>query len=166
MFTLFDNFTGVFFSMITACIECLIIGWFYGVESFSDDLEFMIGKRPGVFFKICWTIITPAIMIILFLTSAATYTVPTYDNYVFPPYATGIGFILAIIPILPIFGGMAMVLYKENGTLYQRLLKSLKPTKDWGPSKRHHKAMYDEHLSQRKEKPMWLVSVVTGLRRT
>uniref|UniRef100_A0A6Q2YWX0 Transporter n=1 Tax=Esox lucius TaxID=8010 RepID=A0A6Q2YWX0_ESOLU len=35
-------------------IEAIGIAWFYGVDRFSDDIEEMIGQRPGLYWRLCW----------------------------------------------------------------------------------------------------------------
>lgn len=40
-------------------VEAAGVFWFYGVENFSNDVEQMIGQRPGLFWRICWRYISP-----------------------------------------------------------------------------------------------------------
>ncbi len=37
---------------------------FPGFNRFSEDVAMMIGKKPNIYFRICWMGVTPAIMIV------------------------------------------------------------------------------------------------------
>lgn len=38
--------------------------FFVGVERFSDDIKSMLGFRPGIFWRICWKFLSPAILLV------------------------------------------------------------------------------------------------------
>lgn len=37
-----------------------------GLEKFCDDVEQMIGHRPGLYWRICWKFISPMFIIVSF----------------------------------------------------------------------------------------------------
>ncbi|GFO30481.1 sodium- and chloride-dependent glycine transporter 1-like [Plakobranchus ocellatus] len=160
VFTLLDWFVSAFCVMITSLIECLVIGWIYGVDRFSDDIQLMIGKRPGLFMKSCWTVVTPGLMLCVFIFTCAKYTLPVYDGYVFPTWANAIGFFISVIPIIPIPVGMVIALKQQQGSCLQRLRASLRPASDWGPALRKYSALYSERRQEYSTKPHWFVSLV------
>lgn len=45
-------------------VEAAGVFWFYGVENFSDDVEAMLGERPGLFWRICWQYISPVFLLV------------------------------------------------------------------------------------------------------
>lgn len=45
-------------------IEAAGVFWFYGVGRFSDDIEKMLGFRPGIFWRVCWTYISPLFLLV------------------------------------------------------------------------------------------------------
>ena len=45
-----------------------------GVNRFCDDLETMLGHRPGIFWRVCWSVISPMFLIVSLLTSDVGYT--------------------------------------------------------------------------------------------
>lgn len=146
VFQLLDWFVAAFCVVLTSLIECIIIGWIYGVERFSDDVELMLGSRPGIFMKLCWCFITPFLMLLAFLFTITTYTLPVYDGYVYPAEANVIGFLISIIPILPIPVCMVLELKKHQGSFMQRLRRSLQPDSTWGPSLKEYKPIYASRL--------------------
>lgn len=46
-------------------VEAAGVFWFYGVDRFSSDVEMMLGKRPGLFWRICWTYISPVFLLVI-----------------------------------------------------------------------------------------------------
>ncbi|TNN24528.1 Sodium-dependent serotonin transporter [Liparis tanakae] len=54
---------GVGCPIIAVCfIEVIAVSWFYGIKQFSRDVEAMLGRAPGLFWKVCWVAISPAFL--------------------------------------------------------------------------------------------------------
>ncbi|XP_020797846.1 sodium-dependent serotonin transporter isoform X1 [Drosophila serrata] len=47
-------------------VEAAGVFWFYGVDRFSSDVEQMLGSKPGLFWRICWTYISPVFLLVSF----------------------------------------------------------------------------------------------------
>lgn len=45
-------------------VESAGVCWIYGTENFARDIEQMIGKRPGLFWRICWKYISPVFLLV------------------------------------------------------------------------------------------------------
>jgi len=45
-------------------VEAAGVFWFYGVDRFSSDVEQMLGSKPGLFWRICWTYISPVFLLV------------------------------------------------------------------------------------------------------
>nr|XP_046197907.1 sodium-dependent neutral amino acid transporter B(0)AT1-like [Oncorhynchus gorbuscha] len=41
--------------------------YLYGIDRFNDDIEFMIGHKPNLFWQITWRFVSPAIMLVIFV---------------------------------------------------------------------------------------------------
>ena len=91
-----DYYGGTFIALVIGLLQVPTIMWIYGLNNFLNDIEFMLGTRPGIYWRICWSIVTPLFMIIVFLYTIATYVQPTYDGLVFPNYALSEYIILGI----------------------------------------------------------------------
>ncbi|KAH9505760.1 Sodium-dependent proline transporter [Bulinus truncatus] len=166
VFTLLDWFVAAFCVMTTSLIECIVIAWVYGVDRFCEDIEMMIGRKPGIIMRTCWTFLTPLVMLMAFIFTCATYTLPVYDDYVFPLHANIIGFFISFLPLLPIPITMAYVIYHEKGRLSQRICSSFKPAEDWGPAPKHLRSEYQIKLEKRQNQPYWLTVVFKKLKDT
>ena len=51
---MFDTFAGSMGLIIIAFFECIVICYVYGHKKFSDDLERMLGERPGIYWQATW----------------------------------------------------------------------------------------------------------------
>lgn len=53
-------------SIILICfLELLCICWFYGIDHFVRDIEFMLNEKLHLWWQICWKYITPIILMVL-----------------------------------------------------------------------------------------------------
>uniref|UniRef100_A0A3Q2X8Q6 Transporter n=1 Tax=Hippocampus comes TaxID=109280 RepID=A0A3Q2X8Q6_HIPCM len=96
VFTLLDHFAAGTSILFGVLIEAIGIAWFYGVDRFSDDIEEMIGQRPGRYWRLCWKFVSPCFLLFMVVVSFATFNPPNYGTYMFPPWANGLGWCLAI----------------------------------------------------------------------
>lgn len=60
----FDNYSASISLIVAAMFESLAVGWFYGAEQFSRDIESMLGFRPHYYFVVCWKFICPIILLV------------------------------------------------------------------------------------------------------
>ncbi|XP_069032841.1 sodium-dependent neutral amino acid transporter B(0)AT1-like [Embiotoca jacksoni] len=117
---LFDSFAGSIPLLVIGFCEMIAVIYIYGIDRFNEDIEFMIGHKPNIFWQVTWRVISPLIMIVILIfyfvtqvTKTLTYLVWDEEAESFPilearPYPTWIYiiiFILAGIPSLaiPIF---------------------------------------------------------------
>lgn len=45
-------------------VEAAGVFWFYGVDNFSADIEQMLGKKPSLYWRICWRYISPTFLFV------------------------------------------------------------------------------------------------------
>ncbi|TSK34715.1 Sodium-dependent neutral amino acid transporter B(0)AT1 [Bagarius yarrelli] len=64
---LFDNFAGSIPLLIVAFCEMVGVVYVYGIDRFNEDLVFMIGHKPNIFWQASWRFISPLIMLVIFL---------------------------------------------------------------------------------------------------
>lgn len=84
MLNLVDHFGGTFLIFVLAIGELTGVMWIYGLESFCNDIQFMIGRRPSWYWRVCWLIITPIFMIVVFIYSMATLQPLLYAGKEYP----------------------------------------------------------------------------------
>ncbi|XP_052258716.1 sodium- and chloride-dependent transporter XTRP3-like [Dreissena polymorpha] len=116
---LFDQFSASFPLLLIAMMECVTIGWIYGVNKFGDDIEFMIGSQPNIYWKIIWKFVAPIMVAGLLVATLISYFIEplkyeAYDALTatmiprdYPWYGVVIAFILVLssvgcIPVIAI----------------------------------------------------------------
>lgn len=60
-----------------------------GTDRLCRDCEFMIGRNPGIYWRTCWTILTPLVMAVILLYTLISYKALTYKNEYYPSPAYG-----------------------------------------------------------------------------
>ncbi|KAE8282199.1 Sodium-dependent neutral amino acid transporter B(0)AT1 [Larimichthys crocea] len=115
--TLFDNFAGSVPLLTIGLFEMIAVVYIYGIDRFNKDLEFMVGKKPCIFWQISWMFISPVIVLVIlifYLVTQAqkelTYLVwdpnsesfPTMASVPYPSWINAVIFLLAGIPSLAV----------------------------------------------------------------
>ena len=60
-----DFYSASGMSLLWVCFfQTIAIGWFFGAERFCDCVEQMTGRRPGMFWFLCWKYFAPAVMLV------------------------------------------------------------------------------------------------------
>ncbi|CAG0893148.1 unnamed protein product [Cyprideis torosa] len=113
--TLVDRYGANFSVFILACIECIGIAWIYGIRRFCDDVEFMTGNQPGLYWKICWGFIIPFVLGYVFLDTLVNWEAPTVGGYTFKPGAEAMGISIAIFAFLVVIMYGAKAVWKNRG---------------------------------------------------
>ncbi|XP_054630716.1 sodium- and chloride-dependent GABA transporter ine isoform X3 [Dunckerocampus dactyliophorus] len=73
VFQLMDHYTAVVSLMFLAFFEVIAVCWFFGVPRICCIIERMLGKSVNFYFRICWFLLCP--LLVLRLTTAMTTTV-------------------------------------------------------------------------------------------
>lgn len=121
MINLIDYFAGTFIIIFLASFEIIAIAWVYGkylffiylyvliivielidnnfilgIDNFLDDMEFMTGKRPSNFWRLCWGCFTPITLLTILIYFLCTLTPLKYNNENYPMPAYGKYFTLIL----------------------------------------------------------------------
>lgn len=128
--TLMDSFSGTYGLMVICLCELGAINWIYGNKRFCADIKMMLGFEPGIFWKAMWTVITPTSVLFIFIMSAVGQTKSKYVNYIFEPWAQGVGWMMVAIPIAIILITALIQIILHNGDIRT----AIQPTSDWGPA--------------------------------
>ncbi|XP_077458901.1 solute carrier family 6 member 11a [Stigmatopora argus] len=117
--------------LIMAVFQSVAIGWIYGADRFSDNIEDMIGYKPMSLIKYCWLYATPVICSGTLVFLLLKYTPLKFNNtYVYPWWAYWIGWFLASSSLFLIPVSMICKVAKEKGSIWQRLKTSTQCSDD------------------------------------
>ncbi|UYV74338.1 hypothetical protein LAZ67_11003119 [Cordylochernes scorpioides] len=62
--TLLDAYGTSMSVLFVVFVESATVCWFYGAERFSEQIKEMLGDLPGIFWRICWTYISPVFLLV------------------------------------------------------------------------------------------------------
>ncbi|XP_056153965.1 sodium-dependent neutral amino acid transporter B(0)AT1-like [Lampris incognitus] len=125
---LFDSYAGSIPLLMIAFCEMVAVVYIYGIDRFNKDIEFMIGHKPNIFWQVTWRVVSPLIVLFIFIiyfvskvNANLTYIVwnpsspyfPGLEQLTYPGWIYIIIFLLAGVPSIMVPG---VALYK----LYQR----------------------------------------------
>ncbi|KAB1264358.1 Sodium- and chloride-dependent taurine transporter [Camelus dromedarius] len=129
VFQLFDYYAASGVCLLwVAFFECFAIAWIYGSDNFYDGIEDMIGYRPGPWMKYSWAVVTPVLCLGCFIFSLVKYVPLTYNKvYVYPTWAIGLGWGLALSSIVCIPLVMLVRLCQTEGPFLVRFKYLLTP---------------------------------------
>ncbi|XP_006872443.1 PREDICTED: sodium-dependent neutral amino acid transporter B(0)AT1 [Chrysochloris asiatica] len=65
--SLLDSYAGSIPLLIIAFCEMFAVVYVYGVDRFNKDIEFMIGHKPNIFWQVMWRVVSPLLMLVIFL---------------------------------------------------------------------------------------------------
>ncbi|XP_049543532.1 sodium-dependent serotonin transporter [Anopheles darlingi] len=108
-------------------IEAAGVFWFYGVENFSSDIEQMLGKKPSLFWRICWKYISPTFLFCILVFSLLGYEDMLGEEYEYPEWSVAAGWVLTLSSVLCIPTYVIYKFLKSPGDLRDRLRRTFKP---------------------------------------
>ncbi|KAK6622530.1 hypothetical protein RUM44_002342 [Polyplax serrata] len=135
-FHLFDTYAAGISLLCSALFEAIAVSWFYGLERFGDDVEAMIGIRPGLYWRICWKFLSPLFIIGVVMFGLFYHQSLQYEEYRYPSWAEGVGWSLAMSSILMIPVTAIVTLYKTEGTLKEKIALNISPKEEHEELKR------------------------------
>lgn len=95
-----DFYGASFVALILAIIELVTVSWVYGVDRFCKDIEFMLGRKTGLYWRMCWLVITPTIMIGILVYFIATWKPLMYQDYNYSPLMHAAGWSVSLFALL------------------------------------------------------------------
>ncbi|XP_033214229.1 sodium-dependent nutrient amino acid transporter 1-like [Belonocnema kinseyi] len=131
---LVDHYGTSFVVFILATFEVIGVVWVYGLENFLDDIEFMLQKQPSIYWRLCWFLITPMMLIIIFLYTVVMMKALTYGSIPYPTSAHIAGSMLLAFGVLQIPFWMLIALIKNRNQSISKMIHSaFAPSPEWGP---------------------------------
>ncbi|XP_014476330.1 PREDICTED: sodium-dependent nutrient amino acid transporter 1-like isoform X2 [Dinoponera quadriceps] len=127
---LVDYFGGTFIIVFLASFEVVAVAWVYGVDNFMDDVEFMVGHRPSLYWRFCWCYLTPLSLFTILIYFLINMTPLTYNDEYYPISAYAAGWTLLALGVIPFPLGIIVVGIRNRDKACTNIFK---PSADWGP---------------------------------
>ncbi|KAK1891047.1 Sodium-dependent noradrenaline transporter [Dissostichus eleginoides] len=149
--TLLDKYAAGTSILFAVLIEAIGVSWFYGVDRFSEDIERMMGFKPGLYWRLCWKFVSPAFLLMAVYTllcttvevssnkgcnsgelviphsSAVTSSGLKYDDYVFPYWSNVVGWGVAMSSMMFVPCYAIYKFFSVSGTFKQRIAYCITP---------------------------------------
>uniref|UniRef100_A0A3Q0SHF2 Transporter n=1 Tax=Amphilophus citrinellus TaxID=61819 RepID=A0A3Q0SHF2_AMPCI len=130
VFQLMDYYTAVVSLMFLAFFEIVAVCWIFGIPRVSLMIKKMQGKSPNIYFRLCWLLLCPMLVLCILISSIIQYTPPHYGKYMYPVWAEWVGWGISLVSIIWIPFGAMQEIYKNKGPFIQRLKTAMTPTID------------------------------------
>ncbi|CAH2037457.1 unnamed protein product, partial [Iphiclides podalirius] len=130
-----DYYGGTFLVLFCAIAEIIGVFWIYGLENFCLDIEFMLGIKTSIYWRFCWGVITPSMMIVVFIYALASYEALVFGGYYYYPTAGYVaGYLILFVGIAFVPIGIIATMYKnKTGIFIETLKQSFRAKASWGP---------------------------------
>jgi solute carrier family 6 amino acid transporter-like protein 5/7/9/14 len=169
LLTLMDTYSGGWNVLLIAFLECLCIGYIYGVFRFREDIRTMVGNNPcgccnwsvvSPWWIVCWCFFTPLGVLFIMVFSWVDYSKPTMGDYVFPIWAEALGWLMTMVVVCGIvFTAVIMIVITPGGCM-ERFKTLVNPTPYWGPALPQHRKLV-RHLGADFQVDPWGQGVVS-----
>lgn len=168
MLTLVDHFGGTFLIFTLAVLQLVCIIWFYGLENLCWDIEFMLGRHVTIYWRLSWGLITPGIMIIIFLYSMINMQNPTYGIYEFPQEYITAGWIIFAVGFCQVLIWAIWEISHKYSKVEEDYLKSrlslavekgFTPSSQWGPKNAKTREEWMRYKNEAIEKRNMLIQI-------
>ncbi|XP_019946296.1 sodium-dependent neutral amino acid transporter B(0)AT3-like [Paralichthys olivaceus] len=128
----FNNYVGSVPLLIIAYFELIGVIYVRGMKTFSEDIQFMTGKKPNIFWKACWMVISPLMLkgVLIAYVVIQAQKHPTYfawnpDYELFPatevkPYPDWVFAIIILLSTVPVLSIPVVFVYKLIRYLHKR----------------------------------------------
>ncbi|XP_066964111.1 uncharacterized protein [Macrobrachium rosenbergii] len=125
-FTLIDYYAANISLMYLAFFEVVSIVWIYGAGRLARNVQEMTSRLPSLYFRGCWYVAAPLLIMAIWIFSIVDYKRPTYNNgeYQFPDWAVGMGWVIASLSIVPIPIFAVIAVWKAEGTTFWEKFKN------------------------------------------
>ncbi|KAJ8252539.1 hypothetical protein COCON_G00218510 [Conger conger] len=125
--TLLDTYAAGTSILFGVLVEAIGVSWFYGVDRFSEDIERMMGFKPGLYWRLCWKFVSPAFLLFVVIASIVTSTGARYDDYVFPRWSNVVGWGIALSSMLFVPFYAIYKFTSAPGTLKEKIAYCITP---------------------------------------
>ncbi|XP_078106839.1 sodium- and chloride-dependent GABA transporter 1 isoform X2 [Sander vitreus] len=119
VFQLMDHYTAVVSLVFLAFFEVVAVCWIFGVPRICLMVEKMQGKTPNIYFRLCWLLLCPLLVLCILISSIVQYTPAHYEKYIYPGWAEVVGWGVSLVSIVWIPLGAIQEIYINKGSLLQ-----------------------------------------------
>jgi len=157
MLQIMDHYSGGWNVLVIAFCECLCIAYFYGFCRYKEDIRVMIGNTPCCCFPwnacypwwgACYYVLTPVGVLFILIYSFIQYNEVTYGDYIYPSWATALGWLMTIVVVLGIVVTAIIQVFRYSCDEDKEMIELIRPTRYWGPALPKHRRLMATYLPE------------------
>ncbi|PNF23129.1 hypothetical protein B7P43_G06685 [Cryptotermes secundus] len=114
--TLMDVYGGGIAVLFIAIAECISLLWIYGLSNICDDMHFMLGKRPEIYWRVTWALFAPVILAVIFIISLVKFKPLGDETYDYPDWADAVGWCLGCLSMAQIPFWAIVNIFQQKGS--------------------------------------------------
>ncbi|KAJ8986156.1 hypothetical protein NQ317_005629 [Molorchus minor] len=134
IFTMVDYFGGTFIFYVLTIIEIISLAWWYGLQNICWDIQYMLKRKTGPYWRICWCLLIPMILITVFFYFIFTLEELTYEGRSYPIHVIAWGWALLGFGVMqPVVWFFVELIKKQKTVGLKKALKYLVQHESWGP---------------------------------
>ncbi|XP_064825199.1 sodium- and chloride-dependent GABA transporter ine-like [Oncorhynchus masou masou] len=134
VFQLMDHYTAVVSLMFLSFFEVIAVCWVFGLRRMTIMIKRMLGKAPNIYFRSCWMVFSPVLVLCILISSIIQYTPARYGkSYTYPVWAEVVGWGISLVSIVWIPLGALQEICRNKGSLLQRIKTAVTPTIELDP---------------------------------
>uniref|UniRef100_A0A8C6XTU6 Transporter n=1 Tax=Naja naja TaxID=35670 RepID=A0A8C6XTU6_NAJNA len=100
-------------------LEAIAVSWFYGMQQFCSDVRAMLGFGPGLYWQVCWRVVSPATLAFILISSLLDQPPLVLFDYEYPVWSIRLGHLIGVSSFLCIPTYMVYKLVWTPGSLKQ-----------------------------------------------
>ncbi|KAL7986583.1 hypothetical protein Chor_012866 [Crotalus horridus] len=124
---LLEEFGAGYSILAVVFLEAIAVSWFYGMQQFCSDVKAMLGFGPGLYWQVCWRVVSPATLAFILISSLLDQPPLVLFDYEYPAWSIRLGHLIGASSFLCIPSYMVYKLVWTPGSLKQRLALCLRP---------------------------------------
>lgn len=133
MLELVDYYGGSLLILAMALSEVFVLTWVYGTSRIVKDLNFMMKRELGIYWRFCWTWFIPLVLTVILTYTLIFYKPVEYAKIALPMEAQLIGWSMFAAGMLTILGFIIFEFVRMGG--WRRKFGGMfSPLVSWGPA--------------------------------
>jgi len=126
---LMDTYGASLSVLAIAVAEVTAIMWGYGANNYGKDLQAMLGFYPGLYFRVCWVVVSPVLLTCILILGVISWEAPTYGGVSYPQWAHYLGWSLTLVSVIqiPLWFFISALAFLVRGHGF----KFLRPAQTW-----------------------------------
>ena len=127
---LVDYYGGSLLVLALALVEVLGVAWVYGVSTIIRDLNIMLNRNLGWYWRLCWGLVAPVVLAVILGYSVSDYTPVTHNHTPLPVHYQVSGWLITVLGFMfvPVF--ILINIYRKGFKLAFRDVSGWRPARE------------------------------------